>query len=78
MEDRRIVRFRNFAQTTLKNPKYAHWFPANNNLRTGRYTKVYLEEKAVGDRLYKSPLFALRRCINQTEDKLDTDLTGIF
>ena len=78
LEDRRINQFQKFANKTLKNPKYAHWFPPNNNIRSGRHTLKYLEEKCVGNRLYKSPLFAMRRYINRSEDESGTDLTGLF
>ena len=78
MEDRRRVRFQKFAENTIKNPKYKHWFPLNTNTRSGRFTHKYLEEQSTGNRLYKSPLFAMRHYLNKNEDKLATDLTGLF
>ena len=78
LEDRRRTRFEKFTKNTLKNPKYSHWFPPNNNTRSGRHTHKYLEERSNGNRLYNSPIFAMRRFLNQTEDRLATDLTGLF
>ena len=78
LEDRRVVQFQKFATKTLKNKKYAHWFPPNNNLRVGRHTNKFLEEKSNGHRLYKSPLFAMRRYLNRSENHQEVDLTGLF
>ena len=70
LEDRRTLQFNRFAENTLKNQKYNHWFPPNNNLRYGRHTHRYLEETSSGNRLYKSPIYAMRKYLNKTEDKL--------
>ena len=78
LEDRRTLQFNRFAEKAIKNQKYNHWFPPNNNLRSGRHTHRYLEETSLGNRLYKSPIYAMRRYLNKTEDKLSTDLTGLF
>ena len=59
LEERREKAFARFAEKTSKNPKYSpSWFPLRNNNRTTRSNNPYLEEIAVGNRLYKSPLFA--------------------
>ena len=78
LEDRRIVQFRRFANNSLKNKKYQHWFPLNKNIRTGRHTNKYLEETAVGNRLYKSPIYAMRRYLNQSENKIPPEITNLF
>ena len=78
LEERRTSQFGKFANSTVKNPKYHHWFPPNNSLRKGRHTLKYLEETSKGNRLYKSPLFAMRRYLNQSEDYIDVDLAELF
>ena len=78
LEERRTAQFNKFAQNALKNPNYKHWFPPNNNLRSGRHTNKYLEETSIGNRLYKSPIHEMRHYLNRTEDTLNTELSGLF
>ena len=71
LESHRRIRFKKFAAKTLKNDKYAtHWFPLHDPIKKTRHTHKY--------RLYKSPIFAMRIYLNQSEDKMDNDLTGLF
>ena len=76
---RRQKKFEKFATKTSENIKYSSWFPPHNTGRTTRNKKTYLEETALTSRLYKSPLFAMRRYLNtKTPDEPDPeDLTGI-
>ena len=68
-----------FAEKTLKNVKYApRWFPKRDLVRLNRNTSPFLEERAEGDRLYKSPLFAMRRYLNGNRVAEEVDLTGLF
>ena len=64
MESRREKLFEKFAHKTQKNPKYQHWFPRKEIIRETRKQRPYLEEKASGDRLYRSPIFAMQRLLN--------------
>ena len=51
------------------NPRYDHWFPTNNrseyNLRT---QKKFKEEFTATERRWRSPIFALRRLLNEEEN----------
>ena len=79
LEERRQKNLLKFAQKTLKNSKYSdRWFPKRELQRVNRHTAPYLEEKASGDRLYKSPIFTMRRLLNGNFDQADLDLTGLF
>ena len=78
LKERREISFEKFARTTVKNPKYAHWFPKNPAIRSGRNTKIYKEEIANGNRLYNSPIFAMRRLLNDTKTIDQIDLSGLF
>ena len=65
LENRRQKALRKFANKAANNPQFMHWFPLNKN-RTGRHGKVYEELFARSDRLYRSPLFTMRRLLNDT------------
>ena len=80
MESRRIKLFKKFTSKTSENPKYQSWFPLKTKLRDTRNPRPYLEDRATSDRLYKSPLFAMRRLMNNNPPiPLDlTDLSGAF
>ena len=65
LEHRRKEAFLNFSKSISANERYKHWFPLNEcevNLRRG---KIYREENAKTDRLYNSPLFSMRRALNE-------------
>ena len=68
LKDRRNKLFQNFAQKIVKNPNYADLFPLNNSIQNTRRPKVYREIFAKTDRLYNSPLYAMRRFLNQTPE----------
>ena len=55
-----------FAQKTSSNPVYQHWFKPNPNPTSQRHPQIYLEEFARTQRLYNSPLFYMRRILNNT------------
>ena len=66
LESRRWELIEKFAIKTSKNPRYAaRWFPlakqAGYDLRKPR---KYVEEKSRTDRLYRSPIFTMRRILN--------------
>ena len=48
---------------------YKHLFPKNEIVRELRNKKIYKEEFARTDRLYRSPLFKYRRLLNETPDE---------
>ena len=55
--------FLKFAKKTAEGP-YAAWFPKRDGGRSLRNGKEYVEEYARCDRLYNSPIFAMRRALN--------------
>ena len=65
MTERRIQAFTKFTNKTAASGKFDHWFPlqekTNYNLRK---TQKYVEFHANTDRLYKSPIFSMRRLLN--------------
>ena len=78
LKDRRIRAFQKFAKNTLQNTKYSHWIPPRLQSRTTRSTATLREEKAVGNRLYNSPIFAMQHFLNDTETPDIPDLSGLF
>ena len=78
LKDRRTIAFEKFATNISKNRKYVHWFPYRLPTRNMRSTATYLEEKSVGNRLYNSPIFAMRRFLNKTESPEIVDMSGLF
>ena len=58
--------FKKFTLQLIKNERYTDWFPlreqVNHNLRT---KNPYKELHAKTKRLYDSPLFTMRRLLNQ-------------
>ena len=66
LENRRKVLFENFANKIVKNGNYSDMFPLNEMNRTTRISKKYVEFHAKTDRLYNSPLYSMRRYLNQT------------
>ena len=68
LHDRREKMTLSFARKTLKNPRFASWFPQRNygdlNLRK---EKKFDELFARTERLKKSPLFYMRRALNASE-----------
>ena len=72
--------FEKFTRKTSENPKYVEWFPLKDNPRDIRKLRPYLEERATTDRLYRSPIYAMRRLLNDKKpvEYDPSDLTGIF
>ena len=65
LEERRESAFLNFAKSVSKNPRYESWLPrTGNNARNTRNGKVYIVEFVRTTRLYNSPLFSMRRALN--------------
>ena len=62
LEARREKAILKFANKAANNPQFRHWFPTNKD-RTGRHGKQYEEFFAKSDRLYNSPLYAMRRML---------------
>ena len=61
-----------------KKTKYSHWLPLNPAERRTRNTSVYKVEKAIGNRLYNSPIYAVRRLLNGSKSQEQVDLSGLF
>ena len=64
LEARREARCTRFASKTVANPRFAHWFPRAEQPRTLRNRAVFQESRAKTNRLFKSPLYDLRRRLN--------------
>ena len=64
LQERRDKRDLKFAQKCSQNDRYKSWFPLNPIARCTRQPLVYQEKRARTQRLYKSPLFNLRRRLN--------------
>ena len=60
---RRIELCDKFARKAAANPLFARRFPLRT-ARSGRHAEMYEEKQARTDRLYNSPLFYYRRCMN--------------
>ena len=65
LKARREARCLKFAQKTVRNVRFANWFPLNENPRTTRVSKPYKESLARTTRLQNSPLYDLRRRLNR-------------
>ena len=82
LKDRREEALLKFAKKTMENENYKHLFPLKECARTLRKTDTFLEEYARTDKLYRSPLFTMRRLLNGTEtesnDRLITDQSHVF
>ena len=55
-----------FAKKTMENPNYSDLFPLRKCPRNLRSETKFLEEFARTDKMYKSPLFTMRRVLNGT------------
>ena len=69
LEVRRLNALKKFAEKTSKTPQFADWFPLNTNCSSQRSGKLYQEFYARSNRLYNSPLFTMRRILNNTHDE---------
>lgn len=63
LEVRREKRALNFARNCIKG-KFAHWFPLHQPARNTRSPLTYKEFPARCSRLQKSPLYSLRKMLN--------------
>ena len=66
LSDRRESAIRRFAERTSTNPVYARWFQENQNRQSLRNPRKFEEKMARTNRLYNSPLFTVRRTLNDT------------
>ena len=64
MSDRRALALEKFAEKCITG-KYSHWLPLNDQSRRNRKTKIYKEDYARTDRLRKTPIFTIRRIMNE-------------
>ena len=84
LEERRKRALGRFAVKAAANKQFTNWFPLNDNRFSQRSSNLYKELYAKSDRLYRSPLFEMRRFLNNnektsrvsTEDYLD--LSNLF
>ena len=73
LEDRREHAIKKFAEKAAASPQFTHWFPKNQNRSSQRLGKLYEEKHAKSDRLYYSPLYTMRRVLNNNEEKRTSD-----
>ena len=84
LKDRREAAMLRFAQKMADNDNYRDLFPVNKSNFNTREHKFYKEENARTDRLYRSPLFTMRRLLNNTpnsdrhNDPHYTDVSHLF
>ena len=66
LEERRIRALGNFTHRTVKDPKYsARWFPQRTKVNMDLRVKAdFQEEFAKTERCYRSPIYAMRRILN--------------
>ena len=70
LKDRRTEIVLKFANKTVINPTFNRWFPYSNPLCYEiRRKKKFQEEFATTGRLYRSPIFAMRRLLNEAREK---------
>ena len=77
LEERRRIALTNFAKRTSQNPRYADWFPENdNNSYNLRNSEQYQIHFAKHERLKRAPIYAMRRILNDDwsgDDNNDLD-----
>ena len=83
LEERRNNAIKKFAEKASRNPQFLHWFPKNVNRLSQRISKSYEEKFAKSDRLYFSPLYTMRRILNEspntrTSNPEIVDLSHLF
>ena len=80
LQERRNEASIQFANKLVQSERFKRYFPINNcdGVETRRRRK-YLEENCRTSRLYNSPLFFLRRLLNQSyDDEEDENVLDIF
>lgn len=65
LKERRDMRSDKLVAKCLKNPRYQDWFEMNETTRTMRNPLPFKEKQARTNRLYNSPLFYMRRRLNE-------------
>ena len=66
LPDRRLRLLDNFAKKAAEDPKYRRWFPPKEFFHRDLRRELFFEEKfARTSRLYNSPLYFMRRRLNQ-------------
>ena len=66
LKERRDGALKKFAIKASKNPKYQHWFPLSDPpAHNTRYHKKYQEIKCRTSRMYNSPIYTMRRILNE-------------
>ena len=82
LTSRRTRTVRKFAEKTANNPQFSHWFTLNDNRFSQRSSNIYKEYYARSDRLYRSPMYEMRRQLNNSEKETRTsdllDLSNLF
>jgi hypothetical protein len=68
LKERRKSAIEKFARKCLDG-EYGHWFPRNPANRQNRRTKKYKEEFARCERMKCTPIFHMRRVLNELEDQ---------
>ena len=66
MKKRREECFANFTKKLINSERFSDLFPLNDSINMNlRHRNRYVEEHARSERLYRSPLFAMRRFANE-------------
>ena len=72
LEHRRTEAFKKFSNAVVLNERYESWFPTNvETSHDLRHRKRYCEFYARTNRLYNSPLYAMRRALNSEDINYD-------
>ena len=67
---RRIEATDKFARKCLSNPRFCGWFPKRTGRSSARHAEEYHESYAKCERLRNSPIFYMRRRLNNKEGKI--------
>ena len=73
LKERREIAVLKFDKKTSASPIYSHWFPNNPKPTSQRRPQLYKEEFARTSRLYNSPIFYMRRLLNENDHDNTTD-----
>ena len=69
LEERRKNAFIKLARSMSESERYRDWFPRNaRNVHNLRDPKTFIETFARTDRLYNSPLYSMRRVLNEENE----------
>jgi hypothetical protein len=66
LDSRRTAACRKFALKCVASDRFSNWFPLNEDVRRTRKTKTYREDFARCDRLRNSPIYYMRRLLNDS------------